>query len=182
MIILISTILAVGDNLHTIIHTVMTKKFHEYAALLKGANDEKHMKMAIEEATKAAQKGDMPIGAILVTPSHIIRECNTVSDELDVTAHAVMNIVRKSALFKHHLAECSVLYATVEPCVMCAKAAQLVGIKEIVFGCYDEVHGYLSSGVLKEDVNFDIISRGGFMAAECMKLFDKDQAKGLKVK
>jgi tRNA(adenine34) deaminase len=152
------------------------KKFREYTEAMKVSNDEKYMQMAIVEAKLALQKGNLPVGAVLATSSVVFKDCNTVNEDLDVTAHAVINLVRKSGVFKKQLDE-AILYTTVEPCIMCAKAAELAGIREVVFGCYDKVNGFISNKTLTEQV--DLSYRGGVLAKECLVLFSKEDREGL---
>ena len=154
------------------------RKFNEFAQVVRVSQDEKYMRMAIVEAEKAKQKGDFPVGAILACSSAVLKEYNTINSEGDPTAHAVMNLVRKSSPFKKHLNE-SIIYSTTEPCLMCIKAAEMVGIKELIFGCYDKINGFMSNNILRENAEFALAARGGLLANECIELFDEKYRQGL---
>ena len=86
--------------------------------------DEKYMRMAIEEAERALAKREVPIGAIVVAGDRVIgRGHNLVETLADATAHAEMQAITAAAstLGGKYLQQCT-LYVTVEPCVMCAGA------------------------------------------------------------
>ena len=93
-----------------------------------GADDERFMRMALNEAMIAAESGEVPIGAVVVGPRGTIvgRGHNLTETLADVTAHAEMQAITAAAqtLGGKYLAGCT-LYVTVEPCLMCAGAIAL---------------------------------------------------------
>lgn len=102
------------------------------------------MKKALEEAYKAFDKGEIPIGAVVVCQNRIIaRSFNLTETLTDVTAHAEMQTVTAAAntLGGKYLNDCT-LYVTVEPCVMCAGALGWSHLGRLVYGACDEKRGY----------------------------------------
>jgi tRNA(Arg) A34 adenosine deaminase TadA len=63
----------------------------------------------------------------------------------------------------------AVVYSTLEPNLFCALALEAFGIKELVFGAYDDRDGYLSSSMLKEDIQLDISTLGGVLGEQCFR-------------
>lgn len=108
------------------------------------ADDSFYMRHALEEAKKAAAKGEVPVGAVIVCRDYIIARSHNLTETLnDVTAHAEMQAITAAAnyLGGKYLNDCT-LYVTVEPCVMCAGAIAWSQIKRLVFGASDEKRGY----------------------------------------
>ena len=106
--------------------------------------DEQYMRFAIAEARKAFEKGEIPIGAVVVCKNRIIARAHNLTETLcDVTAHAEMQAITMAAneLGGKYLTDCT-LYVTVEPCIMCAGALGWSQISRIVYGCRDEKRGY----------------------------------------
>lgn len=108
------------------------------------ADDSFYMRQALEEAKKAAAKGEVPVGAVIVCRDYIIARSHNLTETLnDVTAHAEMQAITAAAnyLGGKYLNDCT-LYVTVEPCVMCAGAIAWSQIRRLVFGASDEKRGY----------------------------------------
>ena len=106
--------------------------------------DEQFMRKALYEAQKAAEEGEIPIGAVIVCNDRIISRAHNLTEKLhDVTAHAEMQAITVAAdlLGGKYLSDCT-LYVTVEPCVMCAGAIGWAQIGRIVYGASDEKRGY----------------------------------------
>lgn len=106
--------------------------------------DEKYMRMAIEEAERALAKREVPIGAIVVAGDRVIgRGHNLVETLADATAHAEMQAITAAAstLGGKYLQQCT-LYVTVEPCVMCAGAIAWSQVGRVVYGAADAKRGY----------------------------------------
>lgn len=106
--------------------------------------DEQFMRKALHEAEKAAEEGEIPIGAVIVCNDRIISRAHNLTEKLhDVTAHAEMQAITAAAdlLGGKYLSDCT-LYVTVEPCVMCAGAIGWAQIGRIVYGASDEKRGY----------------------------------------
>ena len=128
--------------------------------------DEKFMRLAIVEARKAANEGEVPIGAVIVADGAVVgRGHNLVETLCDATAHAELQAVTaaSSTLGGKYLNECT-LYVTVEPCVMCAGAIAWSQMGRVVYGTPDPKRGYttvvgrilhpktqVTSGVLAEE-------------------------------
>lgn len=107
--------------------------------------DEQFMRRALEEARRAAEANEVPIGAIVVSPKGaIIGRGHNLTEALnDVTAHAEMQALTAAAtrLGGKYLTGCT-LYVTVEPCAMCAGAIGWAQISRIVYGAPDPKRGY----------------------------------------
>lgn len=106
-------------------------------------NDEYFMKQALQEAYKAFEKDEVPVGAVVVANNQIIARAHNFTEHLhDVTAHAEMQAITAASEFLggKYLTGCT-LYVTVEPCVMCAGALYWSQIDKIVFGARDEKRG-----------------------------------------
>ena len=104
------------------------------------ADDVFYMKQALIEAQKAADRGEVPVGAVVVCRDRIIARSHNLTETLnDVTAHAEMQAITAAAntLGGKYLNECT-LYVTVEPCVMCAGAIAWAQTGKLVFGAEDE--------------------------------------------
>ena len=110
-------------------------------------DDMKWMRAALREAAKAAKHGEVPVGAVVVHEGKIIGcGCNQVERKHDATAHAEMLALRQAArkLGRWRLAGCT-LYATLEPCAMCAGALMQARIGRLVFACRDPKFGACGS-------------------------------------
>ena len=108
------------------------------------------IKKALEEAHKAAKKGEVPVGAVIVIDNKIIARAHNLTQTLnDVTAHAEIMAITSAANFLNskYLKECS-LYVTLEPCIMCAGAIYWSQINQLVFGALDLKRGYSLHGNL----------------------------------
>lgn len=130
------------------------------------ADDTFYMRQALQEAKKAFDRGEVPVGAVVVCHDRIIARSHNLTETLnDVTAHAEMQAITAAAnyLGGKYLVECT-LYVTVEPCVMCAGAIAWAQMGRLVFGAADEKRGYqryasnalhpktkVQQGVLQED-------------------------------
>lgn len=110
--------------------------------------DEYFMKKALQEAEMAFEKGEIPVGAIVVIDNRVIARSHNLTELLnDVTAHAEMQAITASANFLggKYLKDCT-LYVTLEPCQMCAGALYWSQISKIVIGARDEQRGYMKMG------------------------------------
>ncbi len=128
--------------------------------------DEKFMRMALNEARKAFDMQEVPIGAVVVAGERIVgRGHNMVETLYDATAHAEMQAITAamSTLGGKYLNDCTI-YVTVEPCIMCAGALAWSQIGRVVYGAADPKRGYstyservlhprtqLSTGVLEAE-------------------------------
>ena len=107
-------------------------------------NDERYMKLALQEARAAFDEGEIPVGAIIVCRDRVIARTHNLTETLhDVTAHAEMQAITAAAevLGGKYLTDCT-LYVTLEPCVMCAGALGWSQISRIVYGAADPRRGF----------------------------------------
>lgn len=110
--------------------------------------DEYFMRKALVEAETAFEKGEIPVGAIIVVDNKVIARSHNLTELLhDVTAHAEMQAITSAAnyLGGKYLKDCT-LYVTLEPCQMCAGALYWSQISKIVYGASDENRGFLAMG------------------------------------
>src|SRR3989337_4128117 len=105
------------------------------------------MKQALHEAKKAARKGEVPIGAVIVLDNKIIaRSHNLKETTADPTAHAEIIAIKKaSRKLKEWRLLNSTIYVTLEPCLMCMGALIQARVERLVFGCYDPKAGAAGS-------------------------------------
>jgi len=111
-------------------------------------SEEYFMKKALEEAVRAYEMGEVPVGAIVVSNNHIIAKAHNNTEQLhDVTAHAEIMAITSAAnyLQSKYLQECT-LYVTLEPCVMCAGALNWAQLGKLVYGAIDEKNGFMTVG------------------------------------
>lgn len=133
-------------------------------------NDEYYMRQALNEARQAFDKGEVPIGAIVVCKGRIIARGHNLTETLtDVTAHAEMQAITAAAnvLGGKYLTDC-ILYVTIEPCPMCAGGLLWSQISKIVYGAKDEKKGYsvFTPSILHPKT--EVVS--GVMEDECASL------------
>ena len=108
------------------------------------ATDAFYMKKALEEARRAYEEDEIPVGAVVVCGDRILARAHNLTETLtDVTAQAEMQVITAAAnaLGGKYLNECT-LYVTLEPCVMCAGAIGWAQVKRLVYGATDEKRGY----------------------------------------
>tara|TARA_R110002050_G_scaffold48356_3_gene112478 strand:- start:34126 stop:34575 length:450 start_codon:yes stop_codon:yes gene_type:complete len=111
-------------------------------------DDTYFMKKALQEAEVAFEKGEVPIGAVIVVKDRIIARAHNLTEQLnDVTAHAEMQAITAAANFLggKYLKDCT-LYVTLEPCQMCAGALYWSQISRVVFGAKDADRGCSAMG------------------------------------
>lgn len=108
------------------------------------------MEMALEAARAAAQRGEVPVGAVIVdgrTGTVLATEGNRTEEKNDPTAHAEVLAIRAAAEQRGEprLVDCD-LYVTLEPCPMCAAAISLARLRRVVFAAYDPKGGGVEHG------------------------------------
>ena len=111
---------------------------------LEGRDDVRYMGMALREAEKAFEAGEVPVGCVVVSQGQVIGRGHNLTETLqDVTAHAEMQALTAAAqtVGGKYLQDAT-LYVTVEPCVMCAGAIGWAQVKRVVYGCADEKRGF----------------------------------------
>ncbi|MGB5459555.1 MAG: nucleoside deaminase [Eudoraea sp.] len=135
-------------------------------------DDAYFMKRALQEAETAFEKGEVPIGAIIVVQDRIIARAHNLTERLnDVTAHAEMQAITSAANFLggKYLHNCT-LYVTLEPCQMCAGALFWSQIPKIVFGAYDPQRGFSALG---GQLHPKATIKGGVLEEECAELLKR---------
>jgi tRNA(adenine34) deaminase len=137
--------------------------------------DELWMEEALRAAQRAQEAGEVPVGAVVVCQGRVIgRGWNRNLGDCDPTAHAEIVALREAAaaVGNHRLANCD-LFATIEPCPMCAGALVHARIKRLVYGADDPKAGAVQSvmQVLNHpQLNHRVEVRGGVLAGRCAEL------------
>ena len=111
---------------------------------MQSTDDEKYMRLALQEAEEALRCDEIPIGCVVVSEGRILGRGHNLTETLqDVTAHAEMQAITAAAgmLGGKYLQGCT-LYVTVEPCVMCAGAIGWAQISRVVYGAPDDKRGF----------------------------------------
>ena len=141
--------------------------------MIEPFDDVYFMKKALQEAELAFEKGEVPVGAVVVIDNRIIARGHNLTEMLnDVTAHAEMQAITAAANFLggKYLKNCT-LYVTLEPCQMCAGALYWSQVSRIVYGARDLERGYIN---LKTKLHPKTKVEGGVLedeAAALMKRF-----------
>jgi len=147
------------------------------------SNDEKWMRIAIEEANLAMGKNEVPVGAVLVKNDTLIAQAhNKPITKNDPTAHAEIQLLRKAGeQQKNYRLPESTLYVTLEPCTMCFGAMVHARIDRIVYGASDPKTGVCGSRMNLNEENFfnhKISITSGILekeSSELLKLFFKSR-------
>ena len=133
------------------------------------------MRLALEEARRAPEHGDVPIGAVVVRDGVVLaRAHNRREVDGDATAHAELLAIREaSRVIGHWRLENVTLYCTLEPCAMCAGAMILARLPRLVYGAHDPKAG-AGGSVLDllnhPQLNHRVEVTGGVLADECAAL------------
>jgi tRNA(adenine34) deaminase len=139
---------------------------------LTTASDEFWMEEALRAAQGALEAGEVPVGAVVVSAGKLVgRGWNRNLTDSDPTAHAEIVALREAgaALGNHRLGDCE-LFATIEPCAMCAGAMIHARLKRLVYGADDPKAGAVHSvlAVLNHpQLNHQMEVRGGLLAGRC---------------
>lgn len=147
------------------------------------ADDEKFMKAALDEALKAFDEDEVPIGAVIVVNGKIVARAHNMTERLnDVTSHAEMQALTIASSQGGKYLPQATLYVTVEPCVMCAGALSWAQIGRIVYGAKDIKRGFqkYENCVLSQNLSLlhpktEVVS--GVLEAECADLMKSFFAK-----
>lgn len=145
------------------------------ASMVEADNDAMWMRLAIDEAVAAMESGDVPVGCVVVLGGEVIgRGRNRREADQDPTAHAEMIALREASrkLGTWRL-EGAVVYATLEPCPMCAGALVNARVGRLVFGCRDPKGGAVRSLFRLVDdarLNHRMAVREGVLAEPCGRL------------
>jgi len=137
--------------------------------------DELWMEEALREAQRALEAGEVPVGAVVVCNGEIVgRGFNRNLLDDDPTAHAEMVALRQAgkSVGNHRLPECE-MYATIEPCSMCAGALMHARLKRLVYGADDPKAGAVHSAlpVLNHPaLNHRMRMESGVLAGRCAEM------------
>jgi len=140
--------------------------------------DELWMEEALRSAQRALEAGEVPVGAVVVCESRIVgRGWNRNITDFDPTARAEIIALREAGatVGNHRLEDCD-LFATIEPCAMCAGAMVHARIKRLVYGADDPKAGAVQSvmQVLKHpQLNHRMEVRGGVLAGRCAEVLQE---------
>jgi len=140
--------------------------------------DVDYMRRALILAEAAGEAGEVPVGAVLVGGGHIVAEgANNPIAARDPTGHAEIVALRAGglALDSYRLAD-TVLYVTLEPCVMCASAIIHARVRRVVFGAFDPkagAAGSLTNVFTLPGLNHRVDVFGGVLEAECGALLSR---------
>ncbi len=139
--------------------------------------NEQYMKEALKQAKKAYEKGEIPIGAVVVYQGKIIARAYNKREMLqDVTAHAEVLAIKKACkkLQSWRLEDCSI-YVTLEPCVMCAGAMIQARVKKVYYGARNTRFGVHQGPVHLFDVPFNhkVEVESGILEADCSSLISQ---------
>ena len=134
--------------------------------------DEKYMREALIEAKRAAEKNEVPIGAVAVIDETVVARAHNIREAThDPLGHAelllLMNVAHQQQMWR---LEDVTLYVTCEPCLMCAGAILQARVPRLVFGCFDPKAGACGSlyHVLTDQrLNHQVEVIGGVLADEC---------------
>jgi tRNA(adenine34) deaminase len=135
-------------------------------------SDADFMRLALEQAALAGERGEVPVGAVVVQGDQVIAVgSNAPIGDHDPTAHAEIIALRAAgkALGNYRLTDCR-LYVTLEPCAMCSGAIFHARIDEVIYGATDPKTGAAGSALDlygNRAINHQTVVRGGVMAQEC---------------
>ena len=135
-------------------------------------SDEYFMKKALVEAEQAFEKGEVPVGAVIVVDNKIIARAHNLTELLnDVTAHAEMQAITSASNFLggKYLHNCT-LYVTLEPCQMCGGALFWSQISNVVYGASDPERGCIS---LNNKLHPKTKIKGGILADQASSLLKR---------
>lgn len=145
-------------------------------------HDEYYMQQAYKEALIAFDKGEIPVGAVIVVQDTIIARAHNQTEQLlDVTAHAEILAVTAASnyLGAKYLNQCT-LYVTLEPCVMCAGAIAWSQLGRLVYGAYDDKRGFARLETVQAPqtkptkiLHPKTMQTGGVLESECAELLQR---------
>jgi tRNA(adenine34) deaminase len=135
---------------------------------------ESFMRLALQEARTALQRGEVPVGAVVVWGGKVVASgFNQPIQQVDPTAHAEIVALRGAArALENYRLTGSILYVTVEPCLMCVGALVHARVETVVFGAAEPKGGAIRSVLRVEDLvlnhRFDVVE--GVLEADCRQL------------
>ena len=142
---------------------------------MKSGLDEEYMRLALGEAGKALSSGEVPVGAVLVRDGEVLASGhNGPIMQCDPTAHAEIVVMRAAArMLGNYRLTGTVLYVTIEPCVMCMGAMILARVPHLVYACRDPRAGAVGSiyDFAQDDrFNHKVEVTEGVLGEECSQL------------
>jgi tRNA(adenine34) deaminase len=143
--------------------------------MIDNKEDQRFIKLAIEQAQIAEENGDVPIGAVVVFENQIIGKAYNQREQVkDPTAHAeIIALTQAAAFLESWRLHGSTIYVTLEPCPMCAGALVLARLDRLVYGCDDPKTGAVRSLyniVQDERLNHRLEVTSGVLVDECSQL------------
>ncbi len=137
--------------------------------------DIKFMKIALKEAEKAYEKGEVPIGAVIVLDGKVIAKAqNKRNTSKNATHHAEILAINKACKkLNDWRLENAEMYVTLEPCPMCAGAISNARIKKVYFGAYERKSGAVLSNfriLFSSGLNHTVEVKGGILEEDCSKI------------
>jgi tRNA(adenine34) deaminase len=134
--------------------------------------DKTWMQRALKEASKSAEIGEVPVGAVMTDGSKLVcGRGNSPISSLDPTAHAEIKVLREAALqLQNYRLTGTTLYVTLEPCIMCMGAIIHARVERLVFGAYDPKSGAATSLYQvgsDQRLNHDLVIQGGLLEDDC---------------
>lgn len=141
-------------------------------------DDASWMRLALQQAQRAADVGEVPVGAVLVRGDEVLAEgYNCPISAHDPTAHAEIVVLRAAAkAVGNYRLPGTTLYVTIEPCAMCVGAMIHARVERVVFGAPEPRAGaVISSQQLLDATHFNhrVIYTGGVLADECASILKK---------
>lgn len=137
----------------------------------------KFMEEALKEAKKAYLKDEVPVGCVLVKDNKIISRAHNLREKKsNAIAHAEILCIDKACKkLKTWRLEDTILYVTLEPCIMCAGAIIQSRISNVIFGTYDKKNGAVGSisNVFELETTHKVEYEGGVMNVECSEILSK---------
>ena len=138
-------------------------------------SDEMYMKMALEEAEKAGERGEVPVGAVLLKEDRVLaRDHNRCIELSDPTAHAEILVLRRGGeVLGNYRLTGTVMYVTTEPCPMCVSAMVHGRISRLVYGSFESKFGAVESRyrlLNDEGLNHKVKVDRGILERECSEI------------
>jgi len=136
------------------------------------------MAIALEEAGRACEEGEVPVGAVVVLHEKLIaRAHNRIIAQADPSAHAEVLAIREAAsMMRNYRLPGATIYVTIEPCIMCAGVILQARLHRVVYGATDPKQGAVSTlyGLLDDDrLNHRTSVTGGICASECAEIISR---------
>ena len=135
--------------------------------------ENRFMLLAIKEAKKAAEKGEVPVGAAIFKNGELVAKShNETIDKKNPCAHAELLAIERAfeKTGDYRLTDCE-MYVTLEPCPMCAGAIALARLKRVYFGAYDAENGVFGGKIdIHKELNFKSEIYGGICEKECSEI------------